>query len=197
MKALGFTSTAVLSLLLCLAGPAWAQDQHEQEQKDKPAHQEEKKAEPQKSAKPTEKPAAQQDRNANNPQQNAQHENNARPEQQNAQQQKKNAKPEEKGAQQHTVQGQSEKRPQRADGGRIPNDRFKASFGQEHRFRVSRGDYDRDRHFQYGGYSFGFVDPWPSNWLYTQDVYVVEINGVYYLCNAQYPGVNITLSIVL
>jgi hypothetical protein len=36
----------------------------------------------------------------------------------------------------------------------------------------------------------------PSNWLYTQDVFVVvEIDGVYYLCNAMYPGVNITLSI--
>jgi hypothetical protein len=33
------------------------------------------------------------------------------------------------------------------------------------------------------GYWFGFEGAWPSNWLYTQDVYVVEINGVYYLCN--------------
>ena len=35
------------------------------------------------------------------------------------------------------------------------------------------------------------------NWLYTQDVYVVEINGVYYLCNASYPGVNLMLSVTL
>ena len=41
----------------------------------------------------------------------------------------------------------------------------------------------------------GFVDAWPSNWLYTQDVFVVEINGLYYLCNPMYPGVNITLSV--
>ena len=34
------------------------------------------------------------------------------------------------------------------------------------------------------GYSFGFVDAWPSNWLYTQDVYVIEINGMYFLCHA-------------
>jgi hypothetical protein len=79
---------------------------------------------------------------------------------------------------------------------RIPDDKFKAHFGQEHRFRVSQADY-RNHRFAYGGYSFGFVDPWPSNWLYTQDVYVVEIDGVYYLCNASYPGVNLTLSFAL
>ena len=42
---------------------------------------------------------------------------------------------------------------------------------RQHTFRVSQGDY-RNRRFQYGGYWFGFADPWPSNWLYTQDVYV-------------------------
>ena len=41
--------------------------------------------------------------------------------------------------------------------------------------RPSQGEYSRDRRFQYGGYWFAFVDPWPSNWLYTQDVFVVEI----------------------
>ena len=63
-------------------------------------------------------------------------------------------------------------------------------------FRVSQCDY-RNHRFQYGGYAFGFVDPWPSNWLYTQNVYVIEINGVYYLCNASFPGVNLALSFTL
>ncbi len=167
MKALGITSTALLSLLLAVAAPAWAQEQHEQE-KDKPAQQEEKKAQPEKSEKQAEKPAVQQE---------------------------KNAMPEERNAQHHTIQAQPEKQAPRA-GGRIPDDRFKANFGRQHTFRVSQGDY-RNHRFQYGGYSFGFIDAWPSNWLYTQNVYVVEINGVYYLCNPAYPGVNITLSIVL
>ena len=169
MKALGITSTAILSLLLALAAPAWAQEQHEQEQRDKPTQQEEKKAQPEKSAKQTEKPAAQQ---------------------------KKNAKPEEKNAPRHAAQAQPGKQAKHAGGGRIPDDRFKANFGQQHTFRVSQGDY-RNHRFRYGGYSFGFVDVWPSNWLYTQNVYVIEINGVYYLCNATYPGVNVALSIVL
>ncbi|MGC1647016.1 MAG: hypothetical protein WA741_14465, partial [Candidatus Sulfotelmatobacter sp.] len=74
--------------------------------------------------------------------------------------------------------------------------RYKANFGNEHRFRVTQSDYS-NRRFQYGGYWFGFQGSWPSNWLYTQDVYVMEINGVYYLCNANYPGVNIVLSVTL
>jgi hypothetical protein len=110
-----------------------------------------------------------------------------------ANQEEKNNKPEEKNAQHESKPEPNE---QHAGGGRIPADRFKANFGREHSFRVSEGDY-RNHRFQYGGYWFGFASVWPSNWLYTQDVYVVEINGVYYLCNANYPGVNLTLSVTL
>ena len=165
MKLVGIIGTAVLSLTLGVVGPAFAQEQHDQqeEQKDKPAAKEnEKQAQP---AKPEEK--------------------NAQPE--------KNAKPEAKPAQEQHAQAKPAAQAQR---GRIPDDRFKANFGQGHTFRVSQGDYN-NRRFQYGGYSFGFVGVWPSNWLYTQNVYVVEIDGVYYLCNASYPGVNLELSFAL
>ena len=101
-------------------------------------------------------------------------------------------KPEEKNAQQ-----QQAKPAQRAGGSNcIPDDRYKANFGREHSFRVSQADY-RNHRFEYGGYAFGFVGIWPSNWLYTQNVYVVEIDGMYYLCNPMYPGVNLELSIAL
>ena len=157
MKLVEVISTVVLSLALGAAAPAFAQEQHEQEDKAKPAAQEEK-AQPEKNAKQGEKPAAQ-------------------PE--------KNAKPEEKNAKQANN-----------GGGRIPADKFKANFGQQHTFRVTQAEYG-NHSFQYGGYSFGFVDAWPSNWLYTQDVYVIEINGVYYLCNASFPGINLALSFTL
>jgi hypothetical protein len=173
MKLVGAISTAVLSLSLGVGIPAYAQqEQHEQqeENKDKPAQEKEKKAQPEKSAKPAEK---------------------------NARQQEKNAKPEEKnGQEQRARQSKPEQKEEHAGGGRIPADRYKANFGREHSFRVSAGDY-RNHRFQYGGYWFGFQSEWPSNWLYTQDVYVVEINGVYYLCNASYPGVNLMLSVTL
>ncbi len=162
MKAIRFTSTCVIALLLAVAAPIRAQE-HEQERKE-PAKQEEKKAQTEKS-KQGSQPAAKQE---------------------------KVAKPEERRAE----QGQPGKPGQQTRGGRIPDDRFKANFGQQHTFHVSEGDY-RGHRFQYGGYSFGFIDAWPSNWLYTQNVYVIEINGVYYLCNPSYPGVNLTLSITL
>ncbi len=178
MKLIGVISTAVLSLALGVAAPAFAQEQHEQEeQKAKPAQQEEGKTQP------AAKPAQQEERKAQPA---------AKPEAKPAAQEEKNTKPEEKNAH----QAKPEQQAQRAGGnggGRIPADKFKANFGQGHRFHVSQGDYNNHR-FQYGGYSFGFVDVWPSNWLYTQDVYVIEINGVYYLCNASFPGVNLALS---
>jgi len=172
MKLLGVISTAVLSLILGVAAPVFAQEQKE-DQKAKPDAQEEKKAQPEKSAKQEEKPAAQQEKNA-------------KPEEKNAKQEQ-NSKPAAKNEQQHAAGN---------GGGRIPADKFKANFGQQHSFRVTQADYSNHR-FQYGGYSFGFVDPWPSNWLYTQNVYVIEINGVYYLCNASFPGVNLALSFTL
>jgi len=177
MKLIGVISTAVLSLTLGVAAPAYAQqEQHDQqeEQKAKPA-QDEKQTQAAKSAQQAEKPATQQEKST-------------KPEEKNAQQEK-NTKQEERTAQ----QAKPEQQAQHAAGGRIPADKFKANFGQQHSFRVTQADYSNHR-FQYGGYSFGFVDPWPSNWLYTQNVYVIEINGVYYLCNASFPGVNLALS---
>jgi hypothetical protein len=171
MKLITLIGTTVLSL--SLTGAVYAQEQHDQQddQKDKSA-QEEKKA-------PEAKP---------------EQEKQAKPEQKNAQQEK-NAKPAEKNAPQH-AQAKPANQNQHAAAVRIPADRYKANFGREHTFRVSEGDY-RNHRFQYGGYWFGFGSPWPSNWLYTQDVYVVEINGVYYLCNPSYPGVNVTLDVTL
>jgi hypothetical protein len=175
MKTIGFLTSAALCFTMVAAAPAFAQEQHDQneEQKAKPEGNE-KKAQPEKSAKQGEKPTPQQKK--------------SQPAARNAKQGNTGARPVAKKAQPQ----------QRASNGhsRIPDDKFKAHFGQEHRFRVSQADY-RNHRFAYGGYSFGFVDPWPSNWLYTQDVYVVEIDGVYYLCNASYPGVNLALSFAL
>jgi hypothetical protein len=174
MKLVVVISSAVLSLTLGAAAPVYAQqDQHDQqeEQKVRPS-QDEKKAQPDKPVKPEEK---------------------------GAQQPERNAKPEERNAKQPQKEGKPGEPAQRAGGnrnGRIPDDRYKANFGREHTFHVSQGDYG-NRRFQYGGYSFGFVGAWPTNWLYTQNVYVIEIDGVYYLCNPMYPGVNIALSVNL
>lgn len=222
MKLLGFFSTTVLSLTLGAAVPVYAQDQHDQqeEKKEKPVEQKEKKTQQDKPARPEQRAPQQQEKNAKQEQKAAQQQDkNAKQEQKAAQRQDKNTR-EEQGAaqqqhkaaeQQHNAaqheeqnahpqqqhQAQAKNEQGHGGGGRIPEDRYRAHFGNEHRFRVTESNYRQDRRFQYGGYWFGFVDPWPTNWLYTQDVFVIEIDGVYYLCNPAYPGVNVALSVTL
>ena len=59
----------------------------------------------------------------------------------------------------------------------------------------SGGDYDHHR-FSYGGYSFGFIDPWPDSWYYTDNVYVVYEGGGYYMYDAIRPGMRISVNIL-
>jgi hypothetical protein len=205
MRLIGIISTAVLSLTIAV--PAYAQqEQHDQqeEQKAKPS-QDEKKAQPEKPAKQGDKNARQEEKNTQQENKNKgqeeksaqQQDKNNQQEQRNAQQENRNNQQENRNAQQHSQQAEPTRQAQRDKGSRIPDDRYRANFGREHSFRVSHDDYDRDRRFQYGGYWFNFVDVWPSNWLYTQDVFVVEIDGMYYLCNPMYPGVNVAINVTL
>jgi primosomal protein N' len=82
--------------------------------------------------------------------------------------------------------------------GRIPDDRFHANFGREHNFHMGNpvlvGGYSR---FQYGGFWFGFVQPWPSGWYYTDDVYIDYVDGDYYMYNPYYPGTRFSISVVI
>jgi len=177
MTLAGIIGTAVLSLTLGAAAPVYAQEEHPQQEEH--GQQQEKKAQP-------EKPAQEQKQ--------AQQEEKKAQQEKPAQQEEKKAQQEEKKPQQEKPAAQHEQQAQRADSnhGRIPDDRYKANFGREHTFRVTQGDFNNHR-FQYGGYWFGFGAPWPNNWLYTQEVFVVDIGGVYYLCNPMYPGVNVEL----
>ncbi len=82
--------------------------------------------------------------------------------------------------------------------GRIPDDRFQSNFGSEHRFRIGNPTMvDGYSRFEYGGFSFGFLQPWPVGWYYTDDVYVEYIDGAYYLCDPFYPGVRVGISVVI
>ena len=207
MRLLGIISAGILSLTIAV--PAYAQqEQHEQQEEKAKPSQDEKKAQPDKPAKrgdqnarQEEKNTQQQDKNKNQEEKGAQQQNkNNQQEQRNAQQENRNNQQENRNAQQHSERAEPVRQAHRGgdnDRGRIPVDRYRANFGREHSFRVSHDDYDRDRRFQYGGYWFNFVDVWPSNWLYTQDVFVVEIDGMYYLCNPMYPGVNIAINVTL
>jgi hypothetical protein len=82
--------------------------------------------------------------------------------------------------------------------GRIPEDRFHSNFGREHNFRMQEpvlvGGYSR---FQYGGYWFGFVEPWPADWYYTDDFYIDYVDGGYYMYDPYYPGTRFAISVVI
>jgi hypothetical protein len=110
--------------------------------------------------------------------------------------------------QQRAHSWQSEHRTWQQRGGyvgyRIPDDRFRVYFGRNHGFRIHRlpmvviGGYPR---FQYGGYWFSLVDPWPeywsNNWYENDDVYVDYFHDGYYLYNRRHPGNRIAINVYL
>jgi hypothetical protein len=81
------------------------------------------------------------------------------------------------------------------NGYRIPDTYYSSYYGSDHSFRVyglpfmEVGGFPR---FQYGGYWFTVVDPYPEfwgdDWYQTDDVYVVYSDNGYYLYDARYPG---------
>jgi hypothetical protein len=79
--------------------------------------------------------------------------------------------------------------------GRISDARYASNFGSGHSFHVNRGDYDR-RRFEYGGYSFGFIDPWPMGWGHSDDVYVIYDDGGYFMYDRFHPGFRISVNIL-
>jgi hypothetical protein len=90
------------------------------------------------------------------------------------------------------------------NGYRIPDDRFRGYYGQDHGFRIYNlpvryvGGH---RRFHYGGYWFGLVDPWPeywsNDWYDSDDVYVDYYGDGYYLYNRRYPSDRIAISFYL
>ena len=111
--------------------------------------------------------------------------------------QQRQQRPERSVAQQQEQRSQPALRLSVRTSSRIPDDRFRSDFGRGHTFRMSPvmvGGYSR---FQYGGYWFGFVQPWPIGWYYTDDVYVDYIDGGYYLCDPYYPGARVSISVAL
>ena len=151
---------------------------------------------------------AQQQQNQNRPQQQhaQQHQQESRPSQQ-VQHVQQNQRPQV--WQQHRAQNwQSEHRTWQQRGGyngyRIPEARFSLYFGPDHGFRIHSfpmdvyGGYPR---FQYQGFWFGFLDPWPeywsNDWYDNDDVYVVYSDDGYYLYNRRYPQDRIAIEIYL
>jgi hypothetical protein len=83
-------------------------------------------------------------------------------------------------------------------GGHIPDDKFRAQFGRQHTFVVNRPVVvEGQPRFQYGGYWFEIVDPWPVEWAYTDEVYLDYVDGDYFLFDPLHPGVRIAVFVVM
>jgi len=88
------------------------------------------------------------------------------------------------------------------NGYRIPEDRYRGYFGAEHSFRIYTYPVEivgGDPRFQYGGFWFSAVDPWPeywsANWYDNDDVYITYADDGYYLYNRRYPQDRIAISV--
>ena len=105
-----------------------------------------------------------------------------------------------KPAKQGNSAGQSGHDAQRAAkqrGAHIPDDKFRAHFGRQHKFVIHQTTIVQGQPgFQYGGYSFIIVDAWPVGWAYTDECYVEYIDGDYFLFDLLHPGVQVALVVV-
>jgi len=61
--------------------------------------------------------------------------------------------------------------------------------------------YSGHPRFQYGGYWFGVIDPWPeywaNDWYENDDVYVEYYGDGYYLLNRRYPNDRIAVTVYM
>jgi hypothetical protein len=227
MRAITIGGVAILSVLLGITAPAYAGQEHggETQVQSRPQQSSHEQARPQQQAQQQQRQRGAQ---SSGQQQRPQRQVQTKPRQQQShqaqsksQQQQthaaQNNQPQQRNQTQHVAQHsawqqhraenwQTDHRTWQQRGGysgyRIPDDRFRVSFGEGHGFRIGSlpfqlvGGFPR---FQYGGYWFSVVDPWPSywgdSWYDNDDVYVSYLDNGYYLCNRRHPGVGLAISV--
>jgi len=177
------------------------QQQHQQQQAQAPKQQQQHQ---QQQAQAPKQQQQHQQQQAQAPKQQQQHQQQQAQGHQGQQQQSRQQQSRTSQAPERTQQAQERQRSQPAlrlsarGSGRIPDQRFRSNFGRQHRFRINEpvlvGGYSR---FQYGGYWFGFVEPWPVGWYYTDDVYIDYVDGGYYMYDPYYPGARFSISVVI
>jgi hypothetical protein len=174
MKLSKFVSGSAMSLLLGTTVLVYAQDPKPQQDQPrpeevKPSREEAKPPKPEDKMKPA--------RNEEKPQE-AKPERAERP-----------AQKEEHAREEHTTEHR---------GGRIPDDKFRAHFGREHKVVINHPTIVEGRpRFQYSGFWFSIADPWPVAWAYTDDCYIDYVDGEYFLYDLLHPGVRIAIVVEL
>jgi hypothetical protein len=217
MRAFRLVNFGILATLIASSAVLYAQDDKPQE--NKPRQEEPRQQEPSRETKPESrqdemKPPRQDEakparpEQQEHPQEQRQGEKPSREETRPAQQEpsrpeagRQESGREESGRQeagrQEAGQQQGHARPS-GRSGRIPDDRFRAQFGRGHTFRAQRPVVvEGEPRFEYGGYTFVLVDPWPEDWAYTDDCYIDYVDGGYFLYDMLHPGMRIALFVVM
>jgi hypothetical protein len=184
MKMIGWVSTGFLSLLLVGSTAVVAQDKPDE---DKPPRQEEPKKDDAKPPKDTAKPSKPDD---------------VKPEKRDAQESRDQDKVNQERENQERVNNEHQQGMEHAQAGgkstRIPDDKFRASFGRSHTVVINRPVIvEGQPRFQSGGYWFVISDPWPAGWAYSDQCYIDYIDGEYFLFDLLHPGVRIALIVNL
>jgi hypothetical protein len=129
----------------------------------------------------------------------------ARPQEQTQSQQQHTARPEEQGRENQArpedrgrVDNEHAQPVEAGRGQRIPEDRFRTSFGREHHFHVDRTRIinQSQPEFAYSGYTFQLAQPWPAGWSYDDDCYVDYVDNNYYLYDVNHPGMRIVIFVI-
>ena len=73
---------------------------------------------------------------------------------------------------------------------------FRENFGTNHTFRPNFQIREGVSRFQYSGFTFGLVEPWPLNWDTNDVIYVEYIDGMYFAMNPEYPNERVGVTII-
>ena len=75
-----------------------------------------------------------------------------------------------------------------------PPQQFDEKFGSEHHFRVRH--LEECRRFEYSGFAFEVVQPWPAGWSYDDECYIEQDEDDYYLVDVFHPGIRLLVIVV-
>ena len=183
----------ILSSMLALAIAGSPLLTQEPDPKEKPKQEEPKKQPPSKPKQEQEKPKQEQAPPAKQPKPDEKQQQDEKEwqKQQKEQAKRENNRPPQE---QNAPRDNRKQAAAQGKGQRIPPEKFRASFGREHHFRVARSG--GDRRFQYSGYWFEVVEVWPAGWSFDDDCYIEEDGDDYYLVDIVHPEIRVLVIVV-
>jgi DNA mismatch repair ATPase MutL len=187
----------ILSSIVALAIAGVPMQLQEPDDKSKPQQEESKKKPPEPKAKqqPEEKPKSKPEKPPKQEPQQPPRQPDEKQREKQQKEQSKQQKEQDKTRQQEQTARPGDTRRAPAKGQQIPPEKFRASFGREHHFRVARSGGD-DRRFRYSGYWFEVVEVWPAGWSFDDDCYIEEDGEDYYLVDVIHPERRVLVIVV-